>query len=251
MAGRPIAADTLKSDDRKEAEKNTKAAQLWITGLETVHRKLGTSRVLDLSATPFFLSGSGYREGTLFPWTMSDFSLMDAIECGIVKLPARTGGAEPAVGRRDADLSESLGAHPQGHAEEAARQRGQSRPADAPRPPPDGAPGVVRPLRGDVRSVAAERRRRATLLHHRVPEHGSVEARVRLRVRLRAQGRRERDTRERPIAPVPQFRRINREPAVQAEHVAHRLGSSSRPAICWTRTSAGWPRTKSNASSAR
>jgi type III restriction enzyme len=42
---------------------------------------------VDLSATPFFLRGSGYAEGTLFPWTMSDFSLMDAIECGIVKLP--------------------------------------------------------------------------------------------------------------------------------------------------------------------
>ena len=41
----------------------------------------------DLSATPFFLRGSGYAEGTLFPWTASDFSLMDAIECGIVKLP--------------------------------------------------------------------------------------------------------------------------------------------------------------------
>ena len=40
-----------------------------------------------MSATPFFLSGSGYAEGTLFPWTVSDFSLMDAIECGIVKLP--------------------------------------------------------------------------------------------------------------------------------------------------------------------
>lgn len=52
-----------------------------------VSRKLGLARVLDLSATPFFLSGSGYAEGTLFPWTMSDFSLMDAIECGIVKLP--------------------------------------------------------------------------------------------------------------------------------------------------------------------
>jgi type III restriction enzyme len=49
--------------------------------------KLGVSRVIDLSATPFFLRGSGYAEGTLFPWTMSDFSLMDAIECGIVKLP--------------------------------------------------------------------------------------------------------------------------------------------------------------------
>jgi hypothetical protein len=42
---------------------------------------------MDLSATPFFLRGSGYAEGTLFPWTMSDFSHMDAIECGIVKLP--------------------------------------------------------------------------------------------------------------------------------------------------------------------
>jgi type III restriction enzyme len=52
-----------------------------------VNRHLGVARVIDLSATPFFLSGSGYAEGTLFPWTMSDFSLMDAIECGIVKLP--------------------------------------------------------------------------------------------------------------------------------------------------------------------
>jgi len=42
---------------------------------------------MDLSATPFFLRGSGYPEGALFPWAMSDFSLMDAIECGIVKLP--------------------------------------------------------------------------------------------------------------------------------------------------------------------
>ena len=79
--------DKLQGDDRKEAEKNNEAARLWISGLEAVNRKLGVMRVMDLSATPFFLSGSGYAEGTLFPWTMSDFSLMDAIECGIVKLP--------------------------------------------------------------------------------------------------------------------------------------------------------------------
>ena len=78
---------TLKGDERKEAEKNSEAARLWISGLETVGRRMNISRVVDLSATPFFLSGSGYREGTLFPWTMSDFSLMDAIESGIVKLP--------------------------------------------------------------------------------------------------------------------------------------------------------------------
>ena len=79
--------DTLKGDDRKEAEKNREAARLWISGLETVGKKLGINRVIDLSATPFFLRGSGYVEGTLFHWTMNDFSLMDAIECGIVKLP--------------------------------------------------------------------------------------------------------------------------------------------------------------------
>ena len=77
----------LKGDDRKEAQKNSEAARLWISGIEAVNRKLGVTRVIDLSATPFFLRGSGYAEGTLFPWTMCDFSLMDAIECGIVKLP--------------------------------------------------------------------------------------------------------------------------------------------------------------------
>jgi type III restriction enzyme len=79
--------EELKGDERKEAERNNKAARLWISGLEAVKRKLGVRQVMDLSATPFFLRGSGYVEGTIFPWTMSDFSLMDAIECGIVKLP--------------------------------------------------------------------------------------------------------------------------------------------------------------------
>ena len=79
--------EELKGDEKQEAEKNKEAARLWISGVEAVNRKLGLPRVIDLSATPFFLSGSGYAEGTLFPWTMSDFSLMDALECGIVKLP--------------------------------------------------------------------------------------------------------------------------------------------------------------------
>ncbi len=79
--------EELTGDEKQEAEKNNEAARLWISGLEAVNRQLGLTRVVDLSATPFFLRGSGYTEGTLFPWTMSDFSLMDAIECGIVKLP--------------------------------------------------------------------------------------------------------------------------------------------------------------------
>lgn len=79
--------EKLKGEERKEAEKNNEAARVWISGLEIVKRKLGVRQVYDLSATPFFLRGSGYAEGTLFPWTVNDFSLMDAIECGIVKLP--------------------------------------------------------------------------------------------------------------------------------------------------------------------
>ena len=81
------ADEDLSGDEKKEAEHNNEAARLWISGIEAVQRKIGVTRVMDLSATPFFLRGSGYVEGTLFPWTLSDFSLMDAIECGIVKLP--------------------------------------------------------------------------------------------------------------------------------------------------------------------
>ncbi|WP_225766813.1 BPTD_3080 family restriction endonuclease [Inquilinus sp. Marseille-Q2685] len=77
----------LKGDDLAAAKQNNEAARLWISGLEAVKRELGLQMVYDLSATPFFLKGSGYREGSLFGWVMSDFSLMDAIECGIVKLP--------------------------------------------------------------------------------------------------------------------------------------------------------------------
>jgi len=79
----------LTSEEKAEAKSHRETARMWISGLEALSRKIGKGkqRVIDLSATPFFLASSGYKEGTLFPWTVSDFSLMDAIECGIVKLP--------------------------------------------------------------------------------------------------------------------------------------------------------------------
>lgn len=87
---RPLSPEeekALRGDEKAEAKEANEAARLWISGLEAVKRTLGLNMVYDLSATPFFLRGSGYREGSLFGWVMSDFSLMDAIECGIVKLP--------------------------------------------------------------------------------------------------------------------------------------------------------------------
>ena len=81
-------AEALTGDDRKEAEKREEEARIWISGIEAVKAKIGVKTIYDLSATPFFLRGSGYAEGTLFPWVVSDFSLIDAIEAGIVKVPA-------------------------------------------------------------------------------------------------------------------------------------------------------------------
>ncbi|MGH2563617.1 MAG: DEAD/DEAH box helicase family protein, partial [Ginsengibacter sp.] len=79
--------EKLSGQDRKEADENNKAARVWISGLEALAKKMTVNAVIDLSATPYFLRGSGYQEGTLFPWVVSDFSLLDALECGVVKIP--------------------------------------------------------------------------------------------------------------------------------------------------------------------
>ncbi len=81
------AKEQLSAEERSEAKRRDEEARVWISGLEAVKGKIGVKAIYDLSATPFFLRGSGYDEGTLFPWVVSDFSLIDAIESGIVKVP--------------------------------------------------------------------------------------------------------------------------------------------------------------------
>ncbi len=79
--------EALAADERSLAKKDLEEARVWLSGVQAVRDKLRVRQVYDLSATPFFLKGSGYAEGTLFPWVVSDFGLMDAIESGIVKIP--------------------------------------------------------------------------------------------------------------------------------------------------------------------
>ena len=79
--------EKLTGDDRVEARQREEQARVWISGLEAVKAKIGVKAIYDLSATPFFLRGSGWPEATLFPWVVSDFSLIDAIEAGVVKVP--------------------------------------------------------------------------------------------------------------------------------------------------------------------
>lgn len=79
--------EVLDREGKEEAKKNEEAARVWISGIEAFDRVLGVKTVFDVSATPFFLRGSGYPEGSLFGWVVSDFGLLEAIECGIVKVP--------------------------------------------------------------------------------------------------------------------------------------------------------------------
>ncbi len=79
--------EKLSSEDRALAKIREEEARVWISGIEAVKNKIGVKAIYDLSATPFFLRGSGWPEATLFPWVISDFSLIDAIEAGIVKVP--------------------------------------------------------------------------------------------------------------------------------------------------------------------
>ena len=93
----------LTGDDRKEAERNREAARVWVSGLDAVQRKLGLKRVVDLSATPFFLRGSGYAEGTLFPWTVSDL-FADGCHRVRHRQAAACAGGRQRAGCRNADV---------------------------------------------------------------------------------------------------------------------------------------------------
>ena len=80
----PVGGKTrLSSEEKADREEAT----VWVSGLDRINAACGIRLCVDLSATPFYLQGSGYPEGSPFPWIVSDFSLVDAIESGITKIP--------------------------------------------------------------------------------------------------------------------------------------------------------------------
>ncbi len=74
------------SDEEHSATENERAA-VWYSGLRAAARRWQVRAVYDLSATPYYLTGSGWPAYSYFPWVVSDFSLIDAIEAGLVKIP--------------------------------------------------------------------------------------------------------------------------------------------------------------------
>ncbi|MCX6277956.1 MAG: DEAD/DEAH box helicase family protein [Bacteroidetes bacterium] len=75
-----------KTSDNEEADENQRAA-VWFTGIKELSRRFKLQNIYDLSATPYYLTGSGYPPYSLFPWVVIDFGLIEAIEAGLVKIP--------------------------------------------------------------------------------------------------------------------------------------------------------------------
>ncbi len=110
--------ERLTGDEAQNAKQETQEATIWIEGLDRINNTLanhkpGIAFCVDLSATPFYLAGSGYVEGSPFPWLVSDFGLVDAIESGIVKIPRlpvsdTTGRPEPRYFRLWKSITDNL-----------------------------------------------------------------------------------------------------------------------------------------------
>lgn len=80
-----------KQDERvaegEDTKKENERAAVWFSGLREITRRFKVRSIYDLSATPYYLTGSGYDPYSLFPWTVTDFGLIEAIESGLVKIP--------------------------------------------------------------------------------------------------------------------------------------------------------------------
>jgi type III restriction enzyme len=79
----PLSSGRTKDSDEDENER----AAVWYRGLMEVTKRFKLQAIYDLSATPYYLQGSGYHAYSLFSWVVSDFSLTEAIESGLVKIP--------------------------------------------------------------------------------------------------------------------------------------------------------------------
>jgi len=114
-AYRPASGETLWGAEDKEAREANEEATVWVQGLDRINKGCGIKVCVDLSATPFYIEGSGRPVGEPFPWIVGDFGLVDAIESGITKIPRipvsdTTGRPDPKYFRLWKNITEHLAA---------------------------------------------------------------------------------------------------------------------------------------------
>jgi CheY-like chemotaxis protein len=85
MQGPPAADHHVYGEKRVKTGEDAEYIK-WSKILERIGNAARVSLVIDLSATPWYGSGSPKPEGTLFEWLASDFSVYDAFESGLVKV---------------------------------------------------------------------------------------------------------------------------------------------------------------------
>jgi len=154
--------EELFGEDVERVNEDIEEATIWIEGLDRINNatngKLGVAMCIDLSATPFYLAGSGHPEGRPFPWLVSDFGLVDAIESGIVKIPRlpvldTTGRPDPKYFKLWKAINESL-------------QPGERLPGKAKKPKPE---VVYREAEGALRQLAGQWKERFEYIRQAAP----------------------------------------------------------------------------------
>ena len=72
---------------RGEEREQEQTAALWFSAVRAIQAEGRLAQVFDLSATPMFLRPPKELGSPIFPWTVSDYPLSDAIEAGLTKIP--------------------------------------------------------------------------------------------------------------------------------------------------------------------
>ena len=145
--------EELKGDEKKEAQENNKAARLWISGLEAVNRTSRARPRHGFVGNSVLSAWLRLRRGHTVSVDGERLLTDGRHRVRHREIAARSGRGEHPW-RRNARLSQPMGKHPQGHAQERSRSRRDTRSAEAAHPPPNGAPGSLRPLREDISALA-------------------------------------------------------------------------------------------------
>lgn len=164
----PSTEEELDREEKTDLEAEAEEAKVWAAGLDRINSaghggQPGILMCVDVSATPFYIKGSGHPEGRPFPWLVTDFGLVDAIECGIVKIPRipvsdTTGRPDPKYFRLWQTINESL--------EPAERLPGRSR-----KPKPD---VVYREAEGALQQIAGQWEERFKYIQEATPGQDHV-----------------------------------------------------------------------------